>query len=145
MGDSRRAGEQASEKGFKEGCGDSCQATVLSHGDSPQGLKKAINLALALRPPVTGILCGDGRQVTMLVSRLLNAGFKIPRDMSVISRDDDAILEYLTPGIARYRRSPRKFATKCAALLEAALAGTRPRGVLLAPDFFKAESLGPPG
>jgi DNA-binding LacI/PurR family transcriptional regulator len=62
--------------------------------------------------PVDGILVAKPAHVVTAVSHLLRRGVRLPQDLSLISRDDDLLLEHLVPIVARHHTNPILFARK---------------------------------
>ncbi len=79
------------------------------------------------------------------LSFLLGESIRIPRDLSLICRDDEPYLSHLHPEPSRYRHSPRSFAAKLATL--ATRPNLREKGaeqVLLMPRAVAGSTLAPP-
>jgi len=55
--------------------------------------------------------------VITAISHLLRRGIRVPADISVISRDDDPILDNLVPAVGRYQTDPTKFVRKVARII----------------------------
>jgi len=81
--------------------------------------------------------------VVTAVTHLLRNNIKIPEALSLISRDDDPLLEYLVPSIARYHVDAQLFARKISRLVVDLIQGgvTRRQEVRLLPAFFPGETL----
>ena len=110
--ESPTAGNLASINGFLEGETEPppVQADVLKHDGSPEGIRKSVNRLFAMQPRPTAIFSAGGVQTVAIITHVREQGFRIPAEMSIISRDDDPILDYVIPAPARYRREPAKFA-----------------------------------
>lgn len=81
-------------------------------------------------------LCADGADVA--VTTLPPLPFKV----ALISRDDDAFLDFVTPRVARYSSNPVVFARRVShAVLQMARFGAAPvRPVRLMPRFLPGET-----
>ena len=81
--------------------------------------------------------------VVTTVCHLLRRGIRIPQAMSVISRDDDPLLENLVPAVTRYHVDAPLFARKISRLVVELVRGGGSRGheVRLVPAMFRGETL----
>jgi DNA-binding LacI/PurR family transcriptional regulator len=77
------------------------------------------------------------------LTHLLQTGRRIPQDLAVMSRDDEAFLEHITPAVTRYTNNPIQFARRVsmAARKLAESGGLPPRGIRLMPKFVRGETL----
>jgi LacI family transcriptional regulator len=148
MPHSNQAGNLESERGFTE-AGQKLRAqgveTMVAHHD---GSVAAICLALdglvrAARP-VTGFLVAKPAHVVTAVSHLLRRGVRVPQDVSLISRDDDPLLEHLVPSVTRYHTDPALFARKISRIVvDMVRNGVRRRhDSRLMPTLIRGETLG---
>ena len=94
----------------------------------------------------TGLLVANAFHYLTVSSLLAQTNWRIPHDISVISRDDDAFLSFLVPMPARYVASPHTMArTLIRPVLEHLEGGgVLHRGVRIMPEFVRGETLGPP-
>ena len=78
-------------------------------------------------------------------TQVLELGLRVPRDVSVISRDTHPLIDAALPQLTRYGTSPLKQATLAIRAAQAVLAGTagRPRPRLVAPQYIAGATLGP--
>jgi len=83
--------------------------TVLYHDGSRRSIVARVDQALALQPVARAFVVARSAPVLTVVTRLLQRGLRLPDDAAVISRDDDAYLDFLTPVVTRYRASPATF------------------------------------
>lgn len=117
--------------------------SVLRHEETVPALLKTLGQSFSESVPFDGILVGQPRFALTTLTWLLNRGVRIPRDLSLISRFDDAMLDFATPRIARYHASPVQFGKKLAIELER-VAGSgfgSARPVRLFPEFSPAETI----
>ena len=113
---SAHAGNLESERGFIE-AGEKLnpkgvQTLVTHHDGSVPGICRSLDNLLRATEPATGILVAKPAHVVTAVSHLLRRGVRLPQDVSLISRDDDPLLENLVPAVTRYHTDPILFARK---------------------------------
>lgn len=109
------SGDFESEQGFTEAAGSSRQAAarvqVVRHNATVEGICNKLDALLGQPQPPTAFLVSRPEHVLTVVSHLLRRG-KLPREASLISRDDALFLEDMVPSIARYAFDPQIFARK---------------------------------
>jgi LacI family transcriptional regulator len=114
--ESRRAGDVDSEAGFWEGVKASSvkdvAADVAYHRDDVDSVARALARLLDRKNPPTALVVSNSYAYLATTSLLAQHGLRIPRDISLISRDDDPFLGSLAPAPARYVVSPHAFAKK---------------------------------
>ena len=114
--ESRRAGDVDSEAGFMEGARTSsapdATADVAYHRDDVDSVARALARLLDRKHPPTAVVVSNSYAYLATASLLAQRGLRIPRDISLISRDDDPFLGSLAPAPARYVVSPHAFAKK---------------------------------
>ena len=149
--DTLLAGDKASVEGFKAGARDhekgELQAETISHDGTPAGIFRSIDRLMSFSPRPTGIFSAGGLQTVAVMTRLLQLGIRIPEEISVISRDDDPALDFVSPTTARYYRPPIKFARGVFRQIERQLAVPRSTHApsLIFPDFLPKATVAPPG
>ena len=89
---------------------------------------------------------GSNQHKTPNLDRLAESGVRVPEEMSIVSRDDDPFLAFLSPVPARYAANPHVMAK---ALLRPVLERTEGSAVSqragwIMPEFVKGESVGSP-
>ena len=91
----------------------------------------------------TGLFVALPRHLLMVMSFLATQGIKVPRDVSIISRDSEPFLDFVVPPPARYVVSSSLFAKQLSHLVLKMARGVPvpPRGQLLMPDFVPGETL----
>jgi DNA-binding LacI/PurR family transcriptional regulator len=111
---SQLAGDLESEAGFVEGVNGSphpgAEAFVCRHDGTVDGIGRSLRWLLELAQPPTALLVVNPFHYLSVTGRLIQMGRSIPRDISVISRDEDSFLSFLLPQPARYVTSPQHFA-----------------------------------
>jgi LacI family transcriptional regulator len=147
--DTRLAGDRASVEGFKAGArdyeGGGLQAETISHDGTPAGIFRSIDRLVSFKPRPTGIFSAGGMQTIAIMTRLLQLGVRVPEEISVISRDDDPALDFVSPAPARYYRPPIKFARGVFRQIERQLALSRTTHApcTIFPDFLPKETVAP--
>lgn len=144
---SGHAGNLESERGFTETgekLGDQGVHTRIAHHDgSVPGICRVLDHLLRGPEPVTGMLIAKPAHVVTAVSHLSRSGVRIPRDVSLISRDADPILEHLVPAVARYQTDSALFARRISRLVvDLVRNGMRTQhDSRLMPSFVRGETL----
>ena len=146
---SGQAGNVQSELGFQEaGAGlraSGVESLVVHHDGTPDGVCRRLDGLLSGATPVDGLLVAKPTHVVTVVSHLLRKGINIPKQLALISRDNEPFLESLVPTVARYERNTTLFARKVLRLvLELLREGVRPQhNYMLMPTLVMGETLGP--
>lgn len=146
---SQLAGDLESEIGFVEGVRKSlhsgAEVVVGRHDGTVSGLGFVLRRLVDQDTPVTALLVANAYHYLTVVSRLAQMGRRVPQDVSVVSRDDDLFLSYLTPAPTRYAASAHVLAKSLLRpvleLLESGAPARREQ--LLMPDFLKGDSTSP--
>ena len=119
---------------------------VLEHDGGMTNISRQIRLLATLRPRPTALFVTKTLAVPAAYTLLAAAGLSVPRDISVVCREDDPFLEYLSPSVARYGTDPALIARKLTVML-VRLASTgqlKPTHDLLMPRFLPGASIAPP-
>ena len=137
-------GDLESEHGLKEALqGEDAPALqVLRHNGTAQHVCALLDKALRSARPPTACLVARATHVLTVMMFLMQRGLRIPQDMAVVARDDDAFLQHTTPTTARYASNPAQFARRvCVAARQLAETGSLPpKAIRLMPKFIKGES-----
>lgn len=147
----RRAGDIESEAGFLEGVKQSrhpgTEALVISHEESAAGIAQATRRVLKLAPRPTALMVVHPYHYLAVVSRLAQAGVRVPEDISIVSRDDDPFLGYMSPVPARYVVNPHTMAKSLLRPVLELLEGSpiTQRTARIMPEFVRGESVVPVG
>ena len=143
------AGDLESEAGFMEAVHGSrhadASARIARHDGTTTDITQALK-RLVLRPPAsTALLVANAHHCLTVVSGLAELGRRVPKDVSVVSRDEDAFLSFLVPEPARYVASPRAFARSLLQPVLELLEGgaVSQRALRLMPRFERGASIGP--
>lgn len=143
------AGDIASEAGFVEGVRSSphpeASATICRHDASAASITQA--LTRLMKPPTrpTALVVPNAFHCLTVVTGLAQLGWKVPQQVSVISRDEDPFLAFLVPAPARYVVSPQALARSLLPPVLELLEGgsVSQRTAWLMPQFVRGASLGP--
>lgn len=123
---------------------DAVGATV-EHEANPKSIRTALERCLRTHRP-TGILVTRTYCYVAVMSQLARMGLRVPQDISVISRDDDPLYDFLLPRPSRFSFTAEAFAKQLHAMCEKIIR----RELLLhttveiLPEFVRGESVGPP-
>ena len=116
---------------------------VLRHNGAAQHVCALLEQVLRSPQPPSACLVAHPSHVLTVMMHLMRRGKRIPQDMAVISRDDDAFLEHTVPLVARYTTSPTSFARAVSkAARQLAEAGSvPPKAIRLIPELIQGDSL----
>ncbi len=148
--DSGLAGDQHSLEGFLASASGhapkALQVDAFVHDGSPAGIFRSIDRLMKSNPRPTAIFSAGGLQTVAIMTRLAELRVRVPREMSVISRDDDPALDFITPTPARYSRPSEEFARGIFRQIERQLKvrEAQPRTSLIYPEFLPKSTLAPP-
>jgi len=144
---SRRAGDLESEAGFTDGIRrsvyDNTEVSIAYHDATVPGILATVNRLMQRRPAPTALLITNVFHYLTVVSGLAKMGYRVPEDVSLLSRDGEPYFSYLIPTPAHYRVNPRHFAkallTPVLQLLEG---GTITKRVVhIMPEFQAGQSI----
>ena len=119
---------------------------VLEHDGEAKDIERQLRRLAGLRQRPTALFVTKSLAVPAVFTLLARLGLVVPRDLSVICREDDAFLEYLFPSVARYYTDPGAIARKLLSALHH-LANTgrlRVAHELLMPRYIAGASVGAP-
>jgi DNA-binding LacI/PurR family transcriptional regulator len=138
------AGDRESEDGFRDGARRGSRVTIAHHDGNPADVCAKLDELLALADPPTALLVSSAQHVLTVLGHLAQRNRQLPRDLALISRDDEPYLAHVIPTVARYSTDSDLFARKlCRVVLD--LAGNRlprPREHRLIPRFIPGDTLG---
>ncbi len=148
--EARRAGDVDSENGFLEAVQASrsrdATAEIAYHRDDVESVARALQKLFDRGRPPTGLVVSNSYAYLSAASLLAQRGLRVPRDVSLISRDDDPFLASMAPEPARYVVAPQAFAKKMIGPVLRLLSGeqsARPPAPLL-PKFVAGGSTSAP-
>ncbi len=138
-------GDLQSEQGLREALNGSQAPTlqVILHDGTATHLCALLDKALrSSRPPTACVVARAMHALTVLMF-LTQRGKRIPQDIAVISRDDEAFLKHTVPATTRYAANTAQFARSvCKAARQLAEAGTLPaKAIRLMPRMIRGETL----
>jgi LacI family transcriptional regulator len=118
---------------------------LIEHDGTMVQLESRLQRLASLRDRPTALFVTKTLAVPAVLTVLGRAGLEVPRDLSVICREDDPFLEFLSPSIARYRSDSAAIARKLAIGLARLANGQRLRVThdRLMPRFIPGGSLAP--
>ncbi|MBI4028720.1 MAG: substrate-binding domain-containing protein [Verrucomicrobia bacterium] len=141
------AGDLARASGFLEVAQtirrDGATPLVWYHDGTPADTRSALHRLFRTRNAPTGMAVSHAIHVLSVMTQLMNDGIRIPRDVSLISCDDQMFMAYLTPSVARYRFDWNAYAARLARMV-ARLANTGTlanRAIQIMPQFQNGDSL----
>lgn len=138
-------GDIASEEGLRDALKDLPKAhiQVLRHDTSTTHLCSLLDDCLRSSNPPTAYLVGGATHALTVAMHLMRRGKRIPKDVTIISRDNDPILEAASPTIARYAIKPAQFVGRIAlAVRQLAETSAIPaHAIRLMPAFVPGESV----
>ena len=147
----QHAGDIESELGFLEGVHalsqPECSAEIIRHRDDVVSVERSLRRLLDRKEPITGLVVLNSYSYLTTASLLAQRSLGIPRDVSLISRDDDLFLQFLEPMPARYIASPHAFAMKMLGSVLQLAAGSslnQPLKVRMLPNFSPGGSIAAP-
>lgn len=108
------AGDAESVEAFRRGVGAAEVVEVRTHTGAADVATAVRGLMRSPQPPTALYVLHADHCVTVLTS-LLRMGVPVPERLSLICREDAPYLALLCPEPARYRHSPRLFASRLAA------------------------------
>ena len=142
------AGDRESEEGFKEGLPKSplpdMDSRIVRHNGTVSDICTKLDLLFKRSQPPTGFLVLRSHHVLTVMSYLMTRGRRFPKDVALISRDDDKFLESMVPSVARYSLNLSLFARTISNLVvEMVRSGVvEPKDSRLMPEFVPGQSLG---
>lgn len=131
------AGDDESVASFREACRNE-KVLEIRCRSRPFDVGKAVQGMLRKSPRPTALYVLHAEHCLSAATSLQQAGVSIPRDLSLICREDAPYLGWLCPEPARYRHSPKVFATRLVALVTRGGAG---RSALIMPSVIEGSTL----
>lgn len=114
--ESDRAGDLESMRGFEDGLRGSAHEgvapIVVRHDDTVDGAHSALRRLFSLARPPTAILVAQSTFYLTTIAFLAERGLRVPKDVSLMCRDDESFLSYLRPEPARYAGNPKTYAKR---------------------------------
>jgi LacI family transcriptional regulator len=147
--ESDRAGDLESERGFEDGARSSPHADVESlvvrHDGTVDDAYGALRRLFGLAKPPTAVLVAQSSFYLTTIAFLAERGLRVPRDVSLMSREDETFLNYLRPTPARYAGNPKIYAKRLLLQLQLSFAGETGAHAIHRIDakYLPGASLGP--
>lgn len=143
------AGLHRTEAGFMEGIrrfGHGATGEICRHSGEVAGIAQILTRILRAAAPPTALLVVNPHHYLAVSALLAARGMKVPRDLSLLCRDDDVCLRFLPVRPARYASSVQAQAKYLFATLADGLrtGATPARPRLLMPEFIAGDSIAPP-
>jgi len=145
------AEENPLAQGFAEGVA-TCvpdrklESRLARHDGTVQGVRATLTTLFRARHPPTGLLVARPKHVLTVLTHLLHAGIRLPKDVSLIALSHDSALAEVVPSVAHYEVNWAAFAHRLVrmAMRLIQIGALPPRQVLLMADFHDGETLGRP-
>jgi LacI family transcriptional regulator len=143
------AGDIESEAGFLDGVRSSrhadTTAALCRHDATATSITQALKRLMTAPEQPTALVVPNAYHCLAVVSGLGRLGWRVPEQVSVISRDEDPFLAFLVPEVARYVVSPQALARSLLHPVLELLVGGAPtkRSAWLMPRFVRGASIGP--
>ncbi|HRE80031.1 MAG TPA: substrate-binding domain-containing protein [Opitutaceae bacterium] len=147
--DPRRAGEEESLSGFREALaewrGEPCSSVVVARPDDDvRALSRQVDRLFRLSDPPTGMVVCRTHHYATVATHLAELGRKVPADVSLICRGEDAFLRFLSPLPACYRVNVESLARalfRCVLRVAGGAAGLEEQHRVM-PELVMGASLG---
>jgi DNA-binding LacI/PurR family transcriptional regulator len=123
---SQRAGDLESEAGFVDGVRRSrtcAEPIILRHDGTAEGVNRVLARLFSSASAPTAILIANTVYYLSAITFLAQRGLSVPRDVSLVSRNDDTFLNYITPAPARYTGNAKTYAKRLLQPLHSILRG----------------------
>jgi DNA-binding LacI/PurR family transcriptional regulator len=150
MEESGRPADELSEEGFFSGISASRQpgveGQVVHHDGTAENIFLKLGHLLARGHRPTALLMNRTQHALAVLTYLLRRRVGVPQDVSLISRDSDSYLNFVTPKLARYSFRRRHFADRLSRLVvQLAVEGSLPpRPHSYMPDYEEGETVAAP-
>ena len=140
--DTKLAGDLDSVAGFMTGS-DAAEVRLALHAGSTRGVCASLDRLFGKPPHPTGLFVFQASHLLTVLGWLQVRGLRVPRDVSVICRDDEPLLNAVLPAPSRYTVDTVLFARKTSHLVAGLVSGgaVRQRQTLILPTFVRGETL----
>jgi DNA-binding LacI/PurR family transcriptional regulator len=136
------------EEGFREGvaavrAGAHVELQVLRNNRTVQQIQGTMDSLFASSNRPSALLVVRPKHMLTIMSHLTNSGFRIPRDVSLISMGHHPFLDDMTPSVAHYRFNWSQYAKRFSQLTHQLLTrGVLPmKQTLVTPEFVEGGTL----
>ena len=138
--DSRIAGDLESVAGFEAGVGR--PVPVVLHQGTVESIVAGLEPLYATRVRPTGLFVFHVPHLLTVLGWLQQKGLAVPREVAVVCRDHDPLLEHMLPAPTCYAPNVDLFARKLSRLVADQLGGkVAPRTVRIMPTFVRGGTL----
>jgi DNA-binding LacI/PurR family transcriptional regulator len=144
---SDRAGDLESERGFEDGVRSSPhrdgEPLIVHHDGTVDGAYRALGRLFSAATPPTALLIAQSTFYLTTITFLADRGLRVPKDVSLMSREDETFLSYLRPTPARYACNPKTYAKRLLFQLQLAFDGETGAHTIhrIEPKFLPGASL----
>jgi DNA-binding LacI/PurR family transcriptional regulator len=116
---------------------------VIQHDGTVPGICKQVELLRARPEPPTALLVSRAHHFLTVMTFLIGAGAKIPKDVALISRESDPSLDSVVPQVTRYSQNPNAFAANASRMVMQMIRGSaRREECKIMPNFIRGETIG---
>ena len=107
-----RGGEMDTEQGLRDAlkADPTSSLLVLRHDGSAGDLCGLLNRLLRSPRPPTAYVVARAVHALTVIMHLMKSGRRLPEDVAVLSRDDEAFLQHTVPNVTRYAASTARYA-----------------------------------
>ncbi len=148
MENSEWAGYRRTEQGFLEGLrgfGQEAVGQVFRHNGKVSGIRRLVERMLHASEPVTALFVVNPYHYLALSALLSDMRVRVPDEISLLCRDDDACLDFLPVSASRYTYSSQALAKELFTLLkkvmQVGLHNSSVRSVLMLPEYVEGASV----
>jgi LacI family transcriptional regulator len=136
-------GDLDSEAGFCAAMKGEHPPMILRHDGTRENIIRQVENSLRLPSPPTGFLVARSAHVLTVLTLLMRRGYQLPTQAAIISRDNDAFLDFVTPSVARYNSNPEKFSRQLSRIILQMLhSGVSPdQPIRIMPHFLPGETV----
>ena len=148
--ESERPGDAKTQQGFFEGLRDFGEASaighVFRHGGNVVRLQRLVERILQMPDRPTALFIANPYHYLAVAGILAEKGLRVPRDISLLCRDDDYCLRFLPTAPSRYvysatMRAKEIFSTLMWATQHQARPAEEVKRVLILPEYFEGGSI----
>ena len=144
--DSGRVGDMDSEAGFADGLRQflpGAKPRLIRFTPGVAGAKRALEQMIRSAGAPTAMVIGQARYYLTVVTIMAAHGLRVPHDISLLSRDEEAFFGFVVPEPAHYTIEPSKTSQAILHLLLLHMnKGPTARAVRLMPTFVAGGSIG---
>lgn len=138
------AGDAAAELGFAEAVRGRPDADcrIERHSGEVDQIRSRLRRIFSSDRKPTGLVVSNAMDTLVVLTWLMGAGIRMPRDVSLISLETQSFLDRITPSVARYEGDPLDFSRHICRLVTRT--GTKCMAVRLIPGFQRNATIDAP-